>query len=103
MSANTPHELHDEFPHDAEALHHLKCTNAHFANLAGRYHALNRSIHRIETEIECASDHYLNRLKKQRLALLDEIAVMIEESEERASPTSPTPTPSAAGLFGQVA
>ena len=94
MSAHTPHELHDEFPHDASTLHRLKLTDAHFANLAGRYHALNRSIHRIEVEVECASDHYLTRLKKQRLRLLDEIAAMIEVAEQ-------TPTPAAAGLFGR--
>jgi len=66
MSAHTPHELHDEFPHDAKTLHLLKLADAHFCNLAGRYHALNRAIHRIEIRVESASDMYLARLKKQR-------------------------------------
>ena len=47
MSAHTPHELHDEFPHDARVLHMLKLVDSHFCNLAERYHALNRAIHRI--------------------------------------------------------
>ena len=34
MSAHTPHELHEEFPHDAEALHRLKLASPHFARLA---------------------------------------------------------------------
>ena len=99
MSAHTPHELHDQFPHDACILTHLKLSDAHFRSLAERYHLLNRSIHRIEVEAVRASDDYLTRLRKQRLALLDEIAVIIEQAELEAA--SDTPTPPAAGLFGQ--
>ena len=100
MSAHTPHELQDEFPHDAATLRRLKASDAHFAKMAERYHALNRSIHRIEVEVEAASDAYLTQLKKQRLQLLDEIAVMIEDAELRNA--GPTPTPSAARLFGRA-
>ncbi|MGB3469860.1 MAG: DUF465 domain-containing protein [Erythrobacter sp.] len=83
MSADTPHELHDEFPRDAPVLHLLKLSDAHFCNLAERYHALNRAIHRIEVEVEDASEVYVARLKRQRLSLLDEISVMIEDAEMR--------------------
>ena len=100
MSAHTPHELHDEFPRDARVLHLLKLVDTHFCNLAERYHALNRAIHRIECEVENTSDVYLSRLRRQRLALLDEIAVIIEDAEERfADPGASTPTPPAAGLL----
>ena len=70
---------------------------------AARYHALNRSIHRIEIEVEPTSDEYLTRLRKQRLRLLDEIAVIIEtaEVEGPVQPVKETPTPAAAGLFGR--
>ncbi len=81
MSAHTPHELHDEFPRDAEALHRLKLTDAHFNNLAARYHAVNRAIHRIETEVEPCGDFHAEDLKKQRLRLLDEIAAMLETTD----------------------
>lgn len=108
MSAHTPHELHEEFPHDACTLTRLKLTDAHFCNLAERYHALNRSIHRIEVEVEPTSDAYLTRLRKQRLHLLDEIAAIIEVAEAEM-PTEEHPdaaskaiaTPAAAGLFGR--
>lgn len=81
MSAHTPHELHDEFPHDAATLHMLKLGDAHFCNLAERYHAVNRAIHRIEAEIEPCSDDHADRLKRQRLSLLDEIAAILEKAE----------------------
>ena len=104
MSKHTPHELHDEFPRDALVLHRLKLTDTHFCNLAERYHALNRAIHRIECEVESASDMYLTRLRRQRLALLDEIAAIIERAEARlAEPVARTPRPAspspAAGLI----
>jgi uncharacterized protein YdcH (DUF465 family) len=83
MSAHTPHELHDEFPRDARVLHMLKLADARFCNLAERYHALNRAIHRIEGEVESGSDMYLMRLRRQRLALLDEITAIIEVAEAR--------------------
>lgn len=86
MSAHTPHELHDEFPHDAEALHRLKMTNTHFVQLADRHHEVNREIHRIAAEIEAASDERLEALKRERLHLLNEIAAMIEAEEAQPSP-----------------
>lgn len=86
MSAHTPHELHDEFPQDAEVLHRLKRTDAHFARLAERHHEVNREIHRIAAEIEAASDERLEALKRERLHLLDEIAAMIEAEEANPAP-----------------
>jgi hypothetical protein len=75
--SHVPHELHEEFPDAAEALHVLKTTNAHFTRLAETYHAVNREIHRIETQVTPASDEALENLKKQRLHLKDEIAAML--------------------------
>lgn len=87
MSAHTPHELQDEFPYDAEVLHRLKLTNPHFVKLAGQYHAVNREIHRIATEIEAASDERVEALKRERLHLLDEVAAMIEREQEGSPST----------------
>lgn len=80
MSAHTPHELADAFPEDTAALHRLKQEDAHFVRLARRHHEVNRTIHRIECEAEVASDERLEALKKERLHLLDEIAVMLEQA-----------------------
>lgn len=75
--SNTPHQLADEFPHDHAVLHELKLHNPHFVTLADRYQAVNGEIHRIEAGIENTSDDYAETLKKQRLALIDEIAAML--------------------------
>lgn len=75
--SHVPHELHEEFPEKAEALHALKIGNAHFARLAKDYHEVNREIHRIESEIAPASDEALETLKKTRLHLKDQIAAML--------------------------
>jgi uncharacterized protein YdcH (DUF465 family) len=82
MSAHTPNELADVFPDQADTLHQLKLTDAHFARLAEQHHAVNREIHRIETEIDAASDDRLEALKKERLHLLDEIAAMLEAAPD---------------------
>lgn len=80
MSAHTPHELAEAFPQDAAALHRLRQEDAHFARLAERHHVVNRAIHRIECEAEAAGEERLEALKKERLHLLDEIAVMLENA-----------------------
>ena len=75
--SHVPHELHEEFPDAQARIHALKTTNNHFARLADRYHELNRSIHRVEAEVEPTSDDILADMKKRRLALKDEISAMI--------------------------
>jgi uncharacterized protein YdcH (DUF465 family) len=86
MSAHTPNELADVFPQSAEALHQLKLTNAHFVRLAERHHEVNREIHRIESEVEAASDERVEALKKERLHLLDEIAAMLDGEHAGSGP-----------------
>lgn len=75
--SHVPHELHEEFPDSADRIHDLKMKNNHFAKLADRYHELNRTIHRMETDVEPTSDMTLEDLKKQRLHLKDEILGML--------------------------
>ena len=84
MSAHTPHELHDEFPQYTDAVHRLKLGNAHFAKLADQHHLVNREIHRIETEIDAASDERVETLKKERLHLLDAISAMLDAEPKDA-------------------
>lgn len=77
MSAHTPHELHDEFPELGSKISALKVANAHFAKLADDYHVLNRTIHRAETEVEPMNEVELERLRKQRLSLKDQIFTLL--------------------------
>lgn len=78
--SNTPHELHEEFPQDADRIHALKTSDAHFAKLVEAYHEVNRAVHRMETNIEAVSDAVLEDQKKQRLDLKDKIAVALAAS-----------------------
>lgn len=79
--SHVPHDLHTEFADDAEILHRLKLTDAHFQRIAEQYHGVNREIHRIETDLAPAADHHLEDLKKQRLGLLDEVAQIIARTK----------------------
>jgi hypothetical protein len=75
--SHVPHELHEEFPEDAAILHELKVSDTHFQKLSDAYHEVNRVIHRAETDVEPTSGVRLEELKKQRLALLDDISVIV--------------------------
>ena len=75
--SHTPHALADEFPNDHAVLHELKLNNAHFVTLSDRYHDVNDEIHRIEAGVETPSDDYTDKLKKKRLALVDEISGIV--------------------------
>lgn len=74
---DTPHELHAEFPEMTAELHRLKVSDSHASRLMDDYHALNREVHRIETNVAPASDETLETLKKKRLALKDEIFALL--------------------------
>lgn len=76
---HAPNELAEIFPEAAHRMHDLKAQDAHFARLSEEYHALNRSIHRAETDIEPTDDLRLEAMKKTRLSLLDAIALLLRE------------------------
>ncbi|TVQ82244.1 MAG: DUF465 domain-containing protein [Micavibrio sp.] len=75
------HDLAHELPEHKEAIHILKTTDAHFRKLFDKYEEVTKEILRIEKEIEAASDERLEDLKKTRLSLKDEMAVMILKAE----------------------
>jgi hypothetical protein len=75
--SHVPHELAEEFPDRIERMRELRASNAHFARISDQYHELNRTIHRGETDVEPMDDFHLEDLKKQRLALLDEISTFL--------------------------
>ena len=82
MTIDSRETLHDLFPDDEAILHALKTDDAHFRNLADQHNLLAKQIYRIETDIVPASDEHLEELKKQRLALLDEVAAMIAKRRD---------------------
>lgn len=79
--SHVSHDLHSEFPGDVDILHDLKVSDQHFRTVSDRYHEINKEIHRIESELEAASDERTEELKKQRLLILDEVAAMIAKTK----------------------
>ena len=78
-----PHELPDEFPAEAPFIERLIRSNYEFGQLATHYDEVNRQIYRIESEEEPTADEVLERLKKQRLKLKDDIAALLVKLERR--------------------
>jgi len=78
-----PHELQDEFPDEAQFIERLRKSNYELDRLAAHYDEVNRQIYRIESEEEPTADEVLERLKKQRLKLKDDIASMLRKMERR--------------------
>lgn len=78
-----PHELPDEFPDEAALITRLLKANYLFSRLASRYDEVNRQIYRIESEEAPTTDEVLERLKKERLKLKDQIAGMLTKIERR--------------------
>ena len=70
-------DLHNAFPNDAKMLHALKAADPEFQALAARFDELDEEAANIDAGDEVASDERLETIKKQRLAILDEIAVLI--------------------------
>ncbi|MFN7293898.1 MAG: YdcH family protein [Lysobacteraceae bacterium] len=76
--SHTPHELAVEFPSHVGRMHDLKGSNAHFARLCDEYHEVNRAIHRAESRVDAVTEEHESTLRRQRLALKDQIATMLE-------------------------
>ncbi len=72
--SHTPHELADEFPDQVQKMHDLREKDAHFAKMSDEYHEVNRAVHRAETNVEPTSDDHMNQMRKERMALKDQIA-----------------------------
>lgn len=79
--SHVPHELSEEFPGKEALLHEIRARDAHAARLMDEYHEVNRTLHRMETDVEPASDTEQTRLRKQRMALKDDIARILREAE----------------------
>ncbi|MCX7566721.1 DUF465 domain-containing protein [Sulfitobacter sp. F26169L] len=78
--SHTPHELLEEFPQQAEQITALRQSDAHFDNLADRYHTVNRAIHRAETDVEPTSDDNMIKMRRERMVLKDEIYAYLREN-----------------------
>ena len=71
---HVPHELAEEFPESLARISELKQHDPHFGHLFEEYHAVNRAIHRAETDLEPTDDFHMQEMRKKRLTLKDQIA-----------------------------
>ncbi len=79
--SHVPHELAEEFPQFADKLADKKASDAHFAKLAEEYHAVNRQVHRAETNVEPMTELAEGELRKKRAALKDELFALLSAPE----------------------
>ena len=82
--SHVPHDLAGEFPGKAERIHALKVGDARFADLVGRYHVVNRAVHRMEERIEPVSDQTEQAARRERMRLKDEIAHALQAGHAAA-------------------
>ena len=78
------HEHHDlihEFPEYREEIHHMKTTNEHFRGLFDAYHKIDREVFRVENNIEPRAYTALEELKKKRLAIKDELFLLLRQGK----------------------
>ena len=78
-----PHELQDEYPDQAPLIERLTKTNYEFERLAAAYDEVNRHIWRVESEDEQTTDEVLEKLKKRRLLLKDDIKALLTKEQGR--------------------
>jgi uncharacterized protein len=83
LNMRIPHELRDEFPDQAPLIERLVKTNYEFGRLAAAYDEVNRHIWQIESEDEPTTDEVLEKLKKRRLLLKDDIAALLIKERPR--------------------
>ncbi len=77
--SNTPNELSEEFPDRLDQMSALKQSDAHFSKLFDDYHEINRAVHRAEIDVEPTDDLHMSEMRKQRLAIKDEIWVILNK------------------------
>jgi uncharacterized protein YdcH (DUF465 family) len=86
-----PHELGDEFPDQQPLIKRLTKSSYEFGRLAAAYDEVNRHIWRIESEDEPTTDEALEKLKKRRLLLKDDIAAFLTKTRRRTVRSSTLP------------
>jgi len=80
--SHTPNELSEEFPDRVDQMSDLKQSDAHFTKLFDDYHEINRAVHRAETDVEPTDDLHMAEMRKQRLAIKDEIwAILLAQDK----------------------
>ena len=68
------------FPEYRELITQLKTTDRHFLNLFDKHNDLDLKIRNLELHIEHATQHEIEALKKEKLALKDELYGLLRQA-----------------------
>ena len=77
--STTHHDLAHELPEFKDAIHELKTSNTHFRKLFEAYGAATKEIEQMAERGSNVSDIQAEKMKKQRLALKDELFQMLNK------------------------
>jgi uncharacterized protein len=67
------HDLASEFPEFKDKIHTLKGSDNHFKKLCEKYEEIDKAIARAEARIEVQTEEQEEMLRKERLAIKDQI------------------------------
>ena len=82
----TPHQnLTESFPELKESFHHLKTQDHHFQHILQKYEELDTLVHKIDHEQETMSELELERIKKERVALKDDLYNMMVKHKNQSN------------------
>ncbi|AUR51767.1 YdcH family protein [Aquella oligotrophica] len=74
----TPNQnLTESFPELKESFHELKMNDHHFQHILKKYEELDTLVHKVDHEQEVMSDFELEKVKKERVLLKDELYNMM--------------------------
>jgi uncharacterized protein len=68
-----------------ELITQLKTSDRHFLNLFDKHNDLDQRIQNMEARIEAATHHEIESLKKEKLALKDELYSLLRKAAQPAS------------------
>lgn len=74
------HPLNHEFPEYRQQLQALHASDAHFAQMAQNYEALDKRIYEVEDGRQAMDDLALQALKNERVSLKDQIAERLRKA-----------------------
>lgn len=74
-----PHDLLHEFPELSDKIDHLRANNTTFSELMTRYDAIDLRIRDLEGLGQPVADETMEDLKKERLALKDELYTLLKD------------------------
>ena len=70
------------FPEYRDQITHLKTTDAHFVRIFDQHNALDQQIKRMESFAEPSTPIQIERLKKEKLRLKDEVYAVLRKTTQ---------------------